>query len=185
MWSAYLAAGRGTHGPTRTPGERRADEWSRGSGGVPAGVLCPESAAGAVPGGCPRGVGGWCRPGAGPGGGPPRGRGRVFGGVLLSHPVAGAVPSALRGLASGFGMVPGVSLSPWPPKRCEPVRVQPRRSCRLRAAQWTRTPRTRVTGGVWSSPRPISTGQLQRLTALPLPAYQPAGLGGGLTRLYR
>src|SRR5690606_39663749 len=35
--------------------------------------------------------------------------GVVFGGVLLSHTVAGAVPSALEGLASGFGMLPGVS----------------------------------------------------------------------------
>src|SRR5699024_7531234 len=33
----------------------------------------------------------------------------VFGGVLLSHDLAVAVPSALRGLASGFGMGPGVS----------------------------------------------------------------------------
>ena len=33
----------------------------------------------------------------------------MFGGVLLSHPVTRAVPSALRGLASGFGMGPGVS----------------------------------------------------------------------------
>jgi hypothetical protein len=33
------------------------------------------------------------------------------GGVLLSHTVSSAVPSALRGLASGFGMGPGVSLS--------------------------------------------------------------------------
>ncbi len=41
--------------------------------------------------------------------------GWLSGGVLLSHPVSGAVPSALRGLASGFGMGPGVSLSPWPP----------------------------------------------------------------------
>src|SRR3954471_11887417 len=39
----------------------------------------------------------------------------LSGGVLLSHPVSGAVPSALRGLAYGFGMGPGVSLSPWPP----------------------------------------------------------------------
>ena len=31
----------------------------------------------------------------------------LSGGVLLSHPVPGAVPSALRGLASGFGMVTG------------------------------------------------------------------------------
>src|SRR5690625_2734565 len=35
--------------------------------------------------------------------------GCVSGGVLLSHPVSGAVPSALKGLASGFGMGPGVS----------------------------------------------------------------------------
>ena len=30
--------------------------------------------------------------------------GWLSGGVLLSHPVSGAVPSALGGLASGFGM---------------------------------------------------------------------------------
>jgi len=34
---------------------------------------------------------------------------------------------------------------------------------------------------VWSSPRPISTGQLEPITRLPLPAYQPSGLAGGLT----
>jgi hypothetical protein len=28
----------------------------------------------------------------------------MSGGVLLSHPVTRAVPSALKGLASGFGM---------------------------------------------------------------------------------
>ena len=39
----------------------------------------------------------------------------VFGGVLLSHTLAGAVPSALEGLASGFGMLPGVSPPPLPP----------------------------------------------------------------------
>jgi hypothetical protein len=39
----------------------------------------------------------------------------VSGDVLLSHAVARAVPSALRGLASGFGMGPGVSLSLWSP----------------------------------------------------------------------
>ena len=33
----------------------------------------------------------------------------VGGGVLLSHTLAGAVPSALAGLATGFGMGPGVS----------------------------------------------------------------------------
>ena len=39
----------------------------------------------------------------------------VFGGDLLSHTLASAVPSALAGLASGFGMGPGVSLPLWPP----------------------------------------------------------------------
>jgi len=42
----------------------------------------------------------------------------LSGGVLLSHAVTRAVPSAHRGLASGFGMGPGVSPWPWPPKRC-------------------------------------------------------------------
>ena len=41
----------------------------------------------------------------------------LSGDVLLSHTLASAVPSALKGLASGFGMEPGVSPSPWPPKR--------------------------------------------------------------------
>jgi hypothetical protein len=36
----------------------------------------------------------------------------VFGGVLLFHP-GWVVSSALAGLASGFGMGPGVSLSLW------------------------------------------------------------------------
>ena len=40
----------------------------------------------------------------------------MSGDVLLSHAVARAVPSALKGLASGFGMGPGVSLSLWSPK---------------------------------------------------------------------
>src|SRR5450432_3885687 len=40
----------------------------------------------------------------------------MSGGVLLSHAASHAVPSALKGLTSGFGMGPGVSPSPWPPK---------------------------------------------------------------------
>src|SRR6185369_6656864 len=40
---------------------------------------------------------------------------RLFGGVLLSHILSGAVPLALAGLTSGFGMGPGVSLPLWPP----------------------------------------------------------------------
>ena len=39
----------------------------------------------------------------------------VFGGVLLSRVVSRAVPLALAGLTSGFGMGPGVSLPLWPP----------------------------------------------------------------------
>ena len=35
----------------------------------------------------------------------------LSGDVLVSHTVPRAVPSALRGLTSGFGMEPGVSLS--------------------------------------------------------------------------
>ncbi len=42
----------------------------------------------------------------------------VFGGVLLFRTLVGAVPSALEGLAAGFGMVPGVSLPLWPPNVC-------------------------------------------------------------------
>ena len=42
-----------------------------------------------------------------------------FGGVLLSHNPSVAVPSALSGLASGFGMGPGVSLTLKPPKHLE------------------------------------------------------------------
>ena len=46
---------------------------------------------------------------------------RCLGGDLLSHPVAQAVPSALEGLTSGFGMGPGVSPPLWPPKRRFPI----------------------------------------------------------------
>ena len=40
----------------------------------------------------------------------------LSGDVLLSHNLPVAVPSALKGLTSGFGMEPGISLSLWPPK---------------------------------------------------------------------
>ena len=50
---------------------------------------------------------------------PPHGQRFVksLGGDLLSHPASRAVPSALEGLTSGFGMGPGVSPPLWPPKR--------------------------------------------------------------------
>jgi hypothetical protein len=38
------------------------------------------------------------------------------GGVLLSHTEIRAVPSALRGLTTEFGMGSGMTLSPWPPE---------------------------------------------------------------------
>ena len=41
---------------------------------------------------------------------------KLSGDVLLSHNLPVAVPSALKGLTSGFGMEPGISLSLWPPK---------------------------------------------------------------------
>ena len=40
----------------------------------------------------------------------------LSGDVLLSHDLPVAVPSALSGLTSGFGMGPGISLTLWPPK---------------------------------------------------------------------
>ena len=49
--------------------------------------------------------------------------GCVSGGVLLSHTLACAVPSALGGLTSGFGMGPGVSLSLWPPEQVRDIKI--------------------------------------------------------------
>src|ERR1700746_1581750 len=49
----------------------------------------------------------------------------MSGGVLLSHAVPRAVPSALKSLTSGFGMEPGVSPSLWPPKLYGDVRPGP------------------------------------------------------------
>src|SRR5205823_3767913 len=53
---------------------------------------------------------------------------KMSGGDLLSHPVSRAVPSALEGLTSGFGMGPGVSPPLWPPKRWFPTGNRPIRS---------------------------------------------------------
>ena len=74
----------------------------------------------------------------------------MFGDVLLSHNLPVAVPSALRGLTSGFGMEPGISLSLWPPKLYGVVPghltdTEPAGSCRVigpdrnsGTTQWTR-----------------------------------------------
>jgi hypothetical protein len=78
--------------------------------------------------------------------GPPRGVARLVrmsGGVLLSHAVSRAVPSALKGLASGFGMEPGVSPSPWPPKRYGDMSF---RLAALRARHISEQARKRTTG---------------------------------------
>ncbi len=74
----------------------------------------------------------------------------MSGDVLLSHTVSRAVPSALKGLASGFGMEPGVSLfamvavTLWRCRWCTSVRAKSSgRSFRVPdrisgTAQWTR-----------------------------------------------
>src|SRR3954452_1715682 len=98
----------------------------------------------------------------------------VSGDVLLSHAVARAVPSALRGLASGFGMGPGVSLSLWSPKLYGDIRFHRRYGGNRTSgtAQWTRSysSGSRQKVGVVANPRPISTSQLQ---ALPLFHFWP------------
>ena len=82
----------------------------------------------------------------------------MSGDVLLSHAVARAVPSALRGLASGFGMGPGVSLSLWSPKLYgDMVRTVIGRGPYL----GNRT--VDANKKYVASPRPISTGQLHVL----------------------
>ena len=50
----------------------------------------------------------------------------MCGGVLLSREASLAVPSALRGLTSGFGMGPGVSPSLWPPQLYGNISLSPR-----------------------------------------------------------
>ena len=83
----------------------------------------------------------------------------MSGGVLLSHAVTRAVPSALKGLASGFGMDPGVSPSLWPPKLYGDMALHCCCDSTDRisgTAQWTRSIFV-------SSYRLISTGQLHAL----------------------
>ena len=109
------------------------NDLARHGGGVPTGCGCwhlwPGGGRGAgggrVVGGCPP-SGAWCRnltsrARLGPETTKRRLDGRRFvkslGGDLLSHPASRAVPSALEGLTSGFGMGPGVSPPLWPPKR--------------------------------------------------------------------
>ena len=168
---------------TRTPSKNRffvvgqnssALGWDRVVVGFRIIPGCPLSGAG-VPlsgvlvwllNGCPpQGFGAPCR-----GFRVPAGDGVWSGGFLLSHTLPRAVPSALEGLTSGFGMGPGVSLPPWPPARSLtpdggapwpgfPVRVS-------RTTQWTRAPAVtgppplRGAGCVGQASRPFGIGQL-------------------------
>ena len=86
----------------------------------------------------------------------------ILGNVLLSHTVTHAVPSALKGLTSVFGMGTGVTPPPWPPK---PVvkRAQPRRR---RSSLKNSIASTNSI--VDPSPRPISTGRLNTLLCVHL-----------------
>src|SRR4051812_8037978 len=104
----------------------------------------------------------------------------MSGGVLLSHPVTRAVPSALKGLASGFGMGPGVSpsllcrrnsMELWPHRFAlgekggdEPTAARELHSGRV--------------ASLWSSPRPISTGQLHALPHFHFRPINPLGWRG-------
>jgi hypothetical protein len=115
---------------------------------------------------------------------------RSLGGDLLSHPVSRAVPSALEGLTSGFGMGPGVTPPLWPPKQvvpppCSRVESAFRRFRHWRPRRRTLCPRARAflrripdeldseREHRKSSPRPISTG---RLNALPRLHLRPINL---------
>src|SRR3954449_6264443 len=92
---------------------------------------------------------------------------RNVGGDLLSHTLTSAVPSALEGLASGFGMGPGVTPPPQPPTTLskstnkKPI-TSHHTSPRKPGKEWSCAQGHIVDANnvLWSSPRPISTGQL-------------------------
>ena len=94
----------------------------------------------------------------------------MSGGVLLSHPVTRAVPSALKGLASGFGMGPGVSPSPLCRRNSIEMWVVPA-IARIRPHLGNRTVDANKSNE--SSPRPISTGQLHALPHFHLRPINP------------
>ena len=130
------------------------------------------------------------------GGGPlvgfpaPCGDGVWSGGLLLSHTLPRAVPSALEGLTSGFGMGPGVSLPPWPPARsltpdggapwvgvsCPCVQNNT-----VDASTSSHGPTPSSWGGVCgASLSAVWDRSAPRLAALPRPTHQPGGLPGAL-----
>ena len=91
---------------------------------------------------------------------------KVPGGDLLSHSVSRAVPSAVEGLTSGFGMEPGVSPLLWPPEHIE--FSSPRPDGGPRGLEYSIASASRR-----SSPRTISTGRLNALLRLHLPPIDP------------
>ena len=115
------------------------------------------------------------------------------GGVLLSHTLPCAVPSALRVLASGFGMGPGVSPALWPPQPWSPARpgAVGWSAVDSRAAVVFGCPVPGVVGWETHSGRVharsvcgevvgllVPVGFAGRWFLLPRPAYQPSGLLG-------
>ena len=105
----------------------------------------------------------------------------VSGGVLLSHTLACAVPSALGGLTSGFGMGPGVSLSLWPPEQVRDTKI-----CYLFVfvvvlvcvlGYLIVDASSRCCCCV-ASPRPISIGQLHTLLCFHVRPINPVVCGG-------
>src|SRR5277367_5780801 len=87
----------------------------------------------------------------------------MCGGVLLSREASLAVPSALRGLTSGFGMGPGVSPSLWPPQLYGNISLDGSRPYFGNRIVDANPPISRgYMQSLWSvsSPRSVSTGQL-------------------------
>ena len=145
--------------------------------------------------GCGFGPRVWGRPAWGwaPGGGagPARAGGVCSGGVLLFRSLVGAVPLALGGLASGFGMVPGVSppavaagtvVGLWCAVVVGPLVGGGWVGSGLRSGRgWSGSPpapalargRVCVGVGVCGSCRPISTGRLSPLPGLHLRPIDP------------
>jgi hypothetical protein len=67
---------------------------------------------------------------------------KKFGSVLLSHTLPSAVPSAQSALATGFGMLPGVSLTLSPPKHYQHTTHHPPQAMvrTFKTTKQTRTP---------------------------------------------
>src|SRR3954451_15099834 len=106
----------------------------------------------------------------------------LSGDVLLSHNLPVAVPSALKGLTSGFGMEPGISLSLWPPKLYGVVSAP--RAVSLRLSSEGPTVTREPHSGRANQCRRQALGLLVPVGSvyyyLRPPAYQPSRLLGAL-----